>query len=323
MNRVEFCEPNFRARVREKSRHGAKPYYRLLYAENEAVARSKLEELGFEVLSLKTYNFSTWKSKAKIATSKALSEYPAGRKDFKFSSELWGELKDHLQDMFSGRCAYCEALFLSVSFGDVEHYRPKAEVTDEANHLGYYWLAYEPSNYLPSCMLCNQKAKRNYFPIEGVRASSPADDLQKEEPMLFNPYNHNYFDYICYIPSRGQNGLEPTAGKAVGISKRGEESVKIYDLDREWLIRKRRKAQISVRALLKEALSNENTQALSDLLIACLSGTEEFSTAVATEIDHFYKTMNLGSPFPGIKLGIDSKEKTSRQEADESVKTPD
>jgi uncharacterized protein (TIGR02646 family) len=307
MIRVQFRDPNFRAKVREKSRVGAQPYFRLVYADDVAGARKKLESFGFEVITLRPYDFSKWQGRAKTARTAALNDYlkaHAAGKTFEFSSGLWGELKEHLQELFHGRCAYCEALFESVAFGDVEHYRPKAEVTGEPKHPGYYWLAYEPSNYLPSCQRCNQEAKRNYFPIAGTRASTPQDNLGLEDPLLFNPYQHDYFEYISYVPSRGKNGIEPTAGKAIGKSAKGKKSIEVYNLDRERLVRDRRRVQESIRAILKVALSNEDQQRLNDLLIGCLSGTEEFSTAVATEIDHYYKTMGLGSPFPShIKLG--------------------
>ena len=79
---------------------------------------------------------------------------------------------------FYGKCAYCEAPIRDYQHGDVEHFRPKAGVTDEngqpvclfdeqgqvqigadgepVKHPGYYWLAYEWTNLLPTCVKCNQ-----------------------------------------------------------------------------------------------------------------------------------------------------------------------
>src|SRR5260370_20134326 len=103
-------------------------------------------------------------------------------------AKIYRALKACLIEYFSGKCAYCESEFTSVAWGDVEHYRPKRGVTGE-NHAGYYWLAYEPRNLLPSCQKCNQgNGKRNYFPVAGVRAERSEDDLAAELPLLLNPY---------------------------------------------------------------------------------------------------------------------------------------
>ena len=54
---------------------------------------------------------------------------------------------------------------------------------------GYYWLAYEWSNLLFCCRLCNQQFKRNHFPLADParRARSHRDDIGQEEPLLINP----------------------------------------------------------------------------------------------------------------------------------------
>ena len=62
------------------------------------------------------------------------------------------------------KCAYCEASTASVSYGDVEHYRPKSR---------YWWLAYCLDNLLASCTLCNQRFKRASFPCDGERMAAP------------------------------------------------------------------------------------------------------------------------------------------------------
>src|SRR6185295_18181901 len=71
---------------------------------------------------------------------------------------------------FRGRCVYCETNITDFQHGDIEHFRPKKGVTDEGDqpvvipmadgknmeHPGYYWLAYQWTNLLPSCITCNQ-----------------------------------------------------------------------------------------------------------------------------------------------------------------------
>ncbi|MEF9674035.1 hypothetical protein QNM99_25505 [Pseudomonas sp. PCH446] len=43
---------------------------------------------------------------------------------------------------------------------DVEHYRPKGAVSEDASHPGYWWVAMDWDNLLPSCIDCNRKRKQ-------------------------------------------------------------------------------------------------------------------------------------------------------------------
>jgi uncharacterized protein (TIGR02646 family) len=62
-------------------------------------------------------------------------------------------------------CAFCGCDLPRNDRGDVEHFRPKGKVEDDAAHGGYWWLAYELSNYLLSCSICNRVRKRDRFPL--------------------------------------------------------------------------------------------------------------------------------------------------------------
>jgi hypothetical protein len=123
-------------------------------------------------------DYSTWLTSAGLATKHLCGWYATNSPGTKlpkdlFDSAIYGALKDSLKSYFAAKCAYCESSFDAVAWGDVEHYRPKRGVSGE-DHRGYYWLAYNERNLLPSCQLCNQgKGKRNQFPIAGVRARQP------------------------------------------------------------------------------------------------------------------------------------------------------
>lgn len=75
----------------------------------------------------------------------------------KWDSSFWKESKEQLLAESQGKCAYCETPTSVVVYGDVEHFRPKSR---------YWWLAYSYENYLPSCSICNQKYKKDFFEIE-------------------------------------------------------------------------------------------------------------------------------------------------------------
>jgi len=104
-----------------------------------------------------------------------------------FDHKVWGDLKNwFLEHVFFGHCAYCESPITRCD-PDAEHYRPKGMVTHQIDqqtrvveavdetgsvekHPGYFWLAYDWRNLLPSCHYCNRpnsshKGKRNLFPV--------------------------------------------------------------------------------------------------------------------------------------------------------------
>jgi hypothetical protein len=129
----------------------------------------------------------------------------------------WGEFKKSLIPLVegvarSGKCAFCERV-RDHSELNVDHRRPKAGVegwsypdwkktnafaTSERRpkgrlletHPGYWWLAYEWTNYALTCWQCNGHWKVNLFPLEAeeARSSCRADDLDAtERPLLLDP----------------------------------------------------------------------------------------------------------------------------------------
>ncbi len=82
-----------------------------------------------------------------------------------YSSSWWSSAKPKLIADSHDKCAYCEAKATAVSYGDVEHFRPKAH---------WWWLACAWENYLFSCQICNQgRFKGENFPLAGTAAKAP------------------------------------------------------------------------------------------------------------------------------------------------------
>lgn len=135
---------------------------------------------------------------------------------FKIYKDEAGRLA--LEALFHGKCAYCETYYASQGPVDIEHYRPKGGVEDDPDHWGYWWLAADWKNLLPSCIDCNrrryqvlptpdtasltdlrasgkpiwQTGKENAFPVmQGTRALGLGDDLDSEllteKPYLLDP----------------------------------------------------------------------------------------------------------------------------------------
>lgn len=99
-----------------------------------------------------------------------------------------------------GKCAYCESPTSVVTYGDVEHFRPKDL---------YWWLAFSFDNYTYSCQLCNQKFKGANFTLAGTRAKPPAT-LPAATPtaakittlaakLCPDPANHNDAALLAYF----------------------------------------------------------------------------------------------------------------------------
>lgn len=137
-----------------------------------------------------------------------------------FNNNRWKPAKKQLLAETGGKCAYCEAPTSVVAFGDVDHYRPKNT---------YWWFAYCYDNYLAACQICNQRFKRDDFPIQNRKMRSPVirrnttdafiaskagtiapDPLNQDEvndfirqhkqerPLLLNPYFDDPAEYFAW-----------------------------------------------------------------------------------------------------------------------------
>ena len=140
------------------------------------------------------------------AFTKASDSYLRGGKTFTFESGIYGHrsVKDALIKAQHGKCFLCESKVTHIAFGDVEHFRPKAgyrqKESDELGKPGYYWLAYEWSNLFFACQICNQKFKKNLFPLDNPtkRAVSHEDDIKRESPLFVNPVSQNPLQFISF-----------------------------------------------------------------------------------------------------------------------------
>ena len=144
----------------------------------------------------------------------------------KIIPSLWAkkedpEVKKFLHNSQHGKCCYCERRRDRNGEIDVEHFRPKAQVEENQEHQGYWWLAYEWCNLLLACKNCNTQKKGTKFPLQNEknRAFKPQDDLTKEEPFLINPLTENPEDFIEY------DIADPIMIKAIGKNERGNKTV--------------------------------------------------------------------------------------------------
>lgn len=131
----------------------------------------------------------------RAATEVFCAAYRAGVRKFEFDSTIYGhpDVKTRLIRDQKDKCCYCESKVSFISFGDVEHFRPKGRVKqrdgDKLFYPGYYWLAYDWKNLFFSCGKCNIKYKRDLFPLvdPSVRARNHDDSIVHEQPLLVDP----------------------------------------------------------------------------------------------------------------------------------------
>ena len=152
-------------------------------------------------------------------------------------SPLWRKpaVKQQLATMQNCRCCYCERLRDATYESDVDHFRPKTEVSDKnPSKPGYWWLAYDWNNLLFTCKICNEKHKKTKFPIRGTRATGPNDSLDEEDALLIDPANDDV---------EGAIGFDPVPSARVvflhGVGaqrKRGDTTVKVLHLNRPELL---------------------------------------------------------------------------------------
>jgi hypothetical protein len=185
---------------------------------------------------------------------------------FPFKTYSHEDVKKALETLFSKKCAYCESPYAATQPMDVEHWRPKGTVAVEMGKEkpGYYWLAANWDNLLPSCTDCNRRryhtvpgssekvllGKEGQFPLadESKRATKPNDELH-EEPLLLNPCDtavdpmlHLEFvedeDNVAFLRPR-----QISPGKA---SARGAASIRVYALNRTDLVQARRNLYFTI-----------------------------------------------------------------------------
>lgn len=189
--------------------------------------------------------------------------------------KTYSKVRNKLNEYYHGKCAYCEG---PSNKAEIEHYRPKKGVTGvpKDQHQGYFWLAYEWSNLLPSCRYCNTEGgKGNHFTIAGTRVVKPEfmgdgklnrnkclpnnSPLKDELPYLLHPEVDDPKQHLGFLPNDDKTGIEiiPTDVEEEDQISRGSETIRICNLNRPDLQADRLK---DVLATVKEHLQIAFTQ---------------------------------------------------------------
>lgn len=242
------------------------------------------------------------------------ADYDSGKRKFDILSSIYGAeaVKQQLIQEQHGKCCFCEADFTANGYGDVEHFRPKAGFTKTRSGKlmkpGYYWLAYDWDNLLFSCQICNQRFKKNYFPLEDEtkRSKNHTFDYLEESTLLIRPSLDNPEDHITF--NRHVPVAKTTEGKP---SVKGKTSITAFGIDRPELNRLKEaylqnvQNNIALAGVDLEAITDEGRQQLSqlmhlpwDLLQSLILKAKKF-TAVAAHDDQPFAAM-VRANFPDL-----------------------
>ena len=188
---------------------------------------------------------------------------------FDYTAYKHEEVKQRLHELFHGKCAYCETFYAASAPVDVEHFRPKGAVSEDKEHPGYWWLAAEWTNLLPSCIDCNRKrrqraphpstslvdlmdqaillgldanssGKQDSFPLAagGVRLTSESTDYDSERALLLDPTRDDPIEFLQFQGSSSISLVTPAEVDGMP-SQRGAMSIQIFGLNRLGLVQDR------------------------------------------------------------------------------------
>ena len=225
---------------------------------------------------------------------------------FPFKACKHSSVKEALESLFKGKCAYCESRYVNIHPVDIEHWRPKAMVLiyeegSEKRH-GYYWLAADWNNLLPSCIDCNRIRKHfdysekkiinlgkgNWFPL-AVKENRTVrhDRFTPEEPLLLNPCED---DPELYLEFHEEGFISPKPDHNGQPYEKALASIRFYALNRLSLVEERKAKSLLIKqkmlnilalaeCLDEENLSQQVTLLLEELLSHEFERLEDFQNS--------------------------------------------
>lgn len=154
-----------------------------------------------------------------------------------FEKDLRIPIYEALNNLFNGKCSYCETLVNSSDKRYYDHFRPKSGARglgDDFADEHYWWLTYRWQNFYLCCNKCN-RYKSTWFPVKGPRAaiSMPYEQIVKvENALLIDPCNEQPEDHLQY----------DMEGRIHAITEQGKHTIDILKLNRKELINGRMNA---------------------------------------------------------------------------------
>lgn len=232
--------------------------------------------------------------------------WSAGHKAYSFKAYRSRNIKAALRQLAGGNCAYCESKIGGVGARQVEHYRPKGSVEGDPNHSGYWWLALDWDNLLPTCRDCNQSlrqhivtedmtreeveelnskdpthsfGKASQFDIRGTRAVCATCNLDDEDPLLINPCQMDPASHLDWHLSSQLPVISPRE-QDDGPSVYGEYTIRTCALNRAELVLDRIPIRRQMRAIRTRVIDMlecwDGDAAILEHLIAEIENLQDF-----------------------------------------------
>lgn len=216
------------------------------------------------------------------------SAEPKDRKELiNKNAKLWRDLKETLSEFSNGKCWYCETKEFR-SDRVVDHFRPKNRVAERDDHPGYWWLAFDWTNYRYSCTFCNSLrksekdepagGKADHFPIidEQRRACDPDGSIEDEFPYLLDPIRNGDTPLLTFTDD----------GRAVPCYtddnslhyERANQSIELFHLNHPEICEARYSICYEIKQLVKEG--NRAFSRQEESADAALVGNESFEGTV-------------------------------------------
>jgi hypothetical protein len=183
------------------------------------------------------------------------------KKEYIRNHPEWNKLQPLMLGLSNNKCWYSEAPIGNGDF-EVDHFRPKSSAKEKIDYNdsksksrvlkanGYWWLAYEWSNYRLSGGLANKRrrdrlgdfeevhGKGEYFPLDCSdvgRIANDEENINCEIPILLDPFCHEDVSLLTF----DSNGEVISAGLNDYEHERVLQSIFYYHLDLEQLNKER------------------------------------------------------------------------------------
>ncbi len=168
------------------------------------------------------------------------------------NEKIWKDkrIKNKMRDLSFNKCWYCETEE-TRSDTAVDHFRPKNGVKECIDHPGYWWLAFDWSNYRYSCTFCNEKRKDEDTKITGGKGTNfplvdpdarlyEPGDLTVEKPVLLDPLEEQDVLLLSFNPDGTAISFYSEKERPV-FYKRATDSILYYNLNQKGLKERRQK----------------------------------------------------------------------------------
>jgi uncharacterized protein (TIGR02646 family) len=220
----------------------------------------------------------------------------------------WVALRAEFSTYSYGKCWYVECKNPGTD-DDIDHFRPKSGVKEDATHPGYFWFAFDWKNLRLSCHRANRPrinpdgagtgGKAGHFPLvnPAARAFTPAEGKGQEVPALLDPTDPQDVAMLTF-QQNGEVALSPQFKGQAAAEAKFAASRLILHLDwpafREARVVLYNQIERTVDRLVREAPNDDPnvppTQAFYDAirdLKNAMKPDQEYSAAARVYVESF------------------------------------